>query len=402
MMQNSENNFIENLKKLRVNSGKDYVKFYSEKRNSFVMFSPTLIEKIWIEKQRYFDRGILHIKLGNFLKNGILTIKNSDHLKNRRAVQKSFDKKYFDSFSKISYETFNELFTNKTDNVCINKLSDEFAIDSISQYFLNTKFNDEFINAYHEISFKSVNFSHLKFSEDEISNFNKIRRLMSDYVKENDSLPFIKKMLESGLTQDQVIDEALTVIGAGFETTGSAIFWTIFNLLKNDKVLNEIRKEDPEWIKEQRAPKYDELFTSELLNNVIKETLRMYPPIYFITRIVSDNLNFDDLEIEKYSNVFFSQYITQRDEKYYDNPEEWNPYRWTKDFEKNLEKGAYFPFGYGSRKCIGEYFAKTLIYMFVSMFVSKYGFELIGEPPKEKYWISLLPDKDVYLRIIER
>jgi cytochrome P450 len=74
--------------------------------------------------------------------------------------------------------------------------------------------------------------------------------------------------------------------------------------------------------------------------------------------VAVDDVEIDGTKIPKGSHVLVSQYVTQRDPRHFSNPEAFDPSRWLDpEFEKSLPKGAYFPFGAGSRKCLGEFFA---------------------------------------------
>ena len=85
--------------------------------------------------------------------------------------------------------------------------------------------------------------------------------------------------------------------------------------------------------------------------------MRLYPPVWSIGRIVKENYNLGEYTIPKDSALFMSQYVMHRDPRFYKDPEQFNPDRWTNDFKIHLPRFAYFPFGGGLRGCIGESFA---------------------------------------------
>jgi len=89
----------------------------------------------------------------------------------------------------------------------------------------------------------------------------------------------------------------------------------------------------------------------------------------------------DGIKIPKGAHVLLSQYVTHRNPRYFPNPEQWKPDRWASTtFEKSLPNGAYFPFGGGGRKCLGEYFALAEARLILLM-VAK-NFRLTGAFPK--------------------
>jgi cytochrome P450 len=91
---------------------------------------------------------------------------------------------------------------------------------------------------------------------------------------------------------------------------------------------------------------------------ILQEALRLAPPVWVAPRIAIEDVEIDGVKIPKGAHVLVSQFVTQRDPRYFADPEVFDPSRWlASDLEKNLPRGAYFPFGAGSRKCLGEYFA---------------------------------------------
>jgi cytochrome P450 len=387
---------------LKVNSTKGYAENDVDGKKILVVFSPDLVEKIMIKKQKYFSRGITILKIKNFFGEGLLTSDEPLHIKNRRIVQKSFHKDYYDSFLFSSFNIMNELINENKSKVEIIRLTDRFAFDSLSECFLQTKFPERYISVFHDLSEKSANVPGIKFDKEIMSDFLEMKKEIAEFITKNKNVGFIQNMQDNGMDDNQILDEVLTVLGAGFETTAALCSWILLHLDQDRDILSQLLENIPEWAKQNRAPLHEELFDSELMNGIIKETLRIHPTVYLTTRMAAQDINIDDIEMKQGENVFLSQYVTHRDEKYYDNPNEWNPYRWTPEFEKALPKGAYFPFGLGSRKCIGEHFSKTMAYMFIFNFIYNYNFTLEGNFPNEKYLFSLLPDGNIVFEISKR
>ena len=114
---------------------------------------------------------------------------------------------------------------------------------------------------------------------------------------------------------------------------------------------------------------------------VLQETMRLAPPVWVAPRIATTDCVIDGVKIPKGAHVLVSQYVTHRNPRYFPEPEKWRPERWfDSNFEKSLPRGAYFPFGGGSRKCLGEYFAIAEARLILLM-VAK-NFRLKGDFPK--------------------
>jgi cytochrome P450 len=298
------------------------------------------------------------------------------------------------------------MLSEKRDNFNLLEKSDKLMFNIISSCFFGIKLPEEYIKIYHEACDITANTSILNFEKDGIrehrEKFKKMSEFINEFINNDKDQKFLNVMKKSGMSNSQILDESLTVLGAGFETTSALNMWTLIHLSQNKEVVEKIRNEMPDWVVHNRIPNLNEIFNCSTLNKVIKETLRLNPPAYFTNRIANQDVKISDLEIKKGTNIFASQYITHRIEDYYEDPESWNPYRWTEDFEKSLPKGAYFPFGYGSKKCIGEHFANIAVTMFLLMLIHKFDFELSWSNPSINYAVAMVPDGELTLKLGRR
>jgi cytochrome P450 len=394
---------LKGLMYLNKTSDSGYSEYSVDDKNAVAIFSPRLTEKVLIQKQNHFLRGITYTKLRNFFGNGLLTSNDPEHFENRRIIQRAFYKKYFDSFSATAFVTYNETLQNISGSASLVNISDSFSFNCVSQSLFKKIFPRDYIRIYHENSQKVATRPHLHFDEEDMKEYNAIRNEISNDIKSGaiDS-PVVGIMRIHGMSEEQILDEVMTLIGAGFETTSATILWALINLEQRQDILERLRSETPSWVKDFWVPEFDELFKSELLNNVIKETLRLYPPAYFKTLLTKNDVDLEDVAIQENTSIFLSQYVAHRDERYYNNPEEWNPDRWTPEFEESLPKGSYYPFGLGTTRCVGEHFSKVLIYIFISMFIHKYDFNLIDGVPEPDYGTVLNPGGKVMMQLTER
>jgi len=177
------------------------------------------------------------------------------------------------------------------------------------------------------------------------------------------------------MTDKQIRDHLITMLIAGHETTANALTWTFYLLAQypeiEQKLFEEIDsilriKTQQKTTSENSAKKsnrsHRNVTSSDVpklkyVEKVLKEAMRLYPPVWTIGRIVEEEYKIGDYTIPKESALFMSQYVMHRNPKYYDNPESFNPDRWTDDFKRHLPRFCYFPFGGGLRGCIGEPFA---------------------------------------------
>jgi cytochrome P450 len=156
------------------------------------------------------------------------------------------------------------------------------------------------------------------------------------------------------MTAQQLRDEIMTLFLAGHETTANALTWTLYLISENRKVEDKIIEEIGQVLESNRRPTMDDISKFQYLRNVFTESLRLYPPAWAIGREAIDSVVIGDYTIPPGSVVIMSQYITHRDPRFFAEPNEFIPERWSAELKSNLPRFAFFPFGGGSRVCMGE------------------------------------------------
>ena len=159
-----------------------------------------------------------------------------------------------------------------------------------------------------------------------------------------------------GLSDEEIRDEAMTILLAGHETTANALTWTLYLLSQNPDADSRLR-EELDQVLGGRTPLPRDYPALAYSKRVVTESMRLFPPAWIIGRRAIDEYAIGDYRLPPRSIVFMSPFVMQRDARFFDRPEQFHPDRWTPAFEAALPKFAYFPFGGGARQCIGEQFA---------------------------------------------
>ena len=161
-----------------------------------------------------------------------------------------------------------------------------------------------------------------------------------------------------GMTDRQLHDEIMTLFLAGHETTANALSWTWLLLGQNpgveEKLIEELRR-----VLSGRSPTAADLPRLTYTEMILREAMRLYPPVWVIGRRGLAPFRMGEYELPAETNVLMSQIITHRDARYFPEPERFDPDRWKADDPRfvSLPRFAYFPFGGGPRVCIGAGFA---------------------------------------------
>ncbi|BAZ00913.1 cytochrome P450 [Tolypothrix tenuis PCC 7101] len=182
----------------------------------------------------------------------------------------------------------------------------------------------------------------------------------------------------SRMTDKQLRDEAVTLILAGHETTANALSWTFMQLAQNPDVREKLSAE-LKTVLNGRAPTLADLPQLTYTNWVIKESMRLYPPVTEISREATQDCEIGGYFIPKGTNLIVSQWAMHRDGRYFSEPELFQPERWANDLEKQLPRGVYFPFGDGPRVCIGKSFALMEAVLLLATIAQKFQLDLVSD-----------------------
>jgi cytochrome P450 len=161
----------------------------------------------------------------------------------------------------------------------------------------------------------------------------------------------------AGMTDKQVRDEALTIFLAGHETTANALTWTWYLLSEHPEVETKLHAEVDRVLEGERLPTMEDVAQLRYTEMVLAESMRLYPPAWAIGRLSINEHEISGYVMPPHSLILMSPYIMQRDARFFPEPTRFDPERWTTEARESRPQFAYFPFGGGARRCIGEGFA---------------------------------------------
>lgn len=178
------------------------------------------------------------------------------------------------------------------------------------------------------------------------------------------------------------------------ETTSSALVHTLFHLAQNqdiqDRLLNEIKEalNDLEITSEQY---YDTVMTKiPFLEAVIKETLRLYPPLVRLERRVNiDGYKLGGVELENDQLITIAAFAVHRNAQYYPDPDTYQPERFLPENKHNLVPYTYLPFGLGPRNCVGMRFAYQEIKLCLARIITQFKFDKAPETPEKLEFVKM-------------
>jgi cytochrome P450 len=180
----------------------------------------------------------------------------------------------------------------------------------------------------------------------------------------------------STMSNEQVQNEALTLFGAGHETTATALSWVWYLLATHPEVYRRVQAE-VDSVLLGRTPTYGDLPRLPYCLQVLKESMRLYPPVYAVARSALHDVELGDYKINQGVGVIAAFYAIHHRSIYYPDPEKFDPERFTPDNEKLLSRYAYVPFGAGPRICIGNHFSMMEGHLLLATLAQRVIFDLV-------------------------
>jgi cytochrome P450 len=186
----------------------------------------------------------------------------------------------------------------------------------------------------------------------------------------------------SAMPTEQLRDEVMTLLLAGHETTAVSLSWVWLLLSQHpeaeQKLWAELRT-----VLNGRSPRLDDLPNLPYTERVVKEAMRLYPPVWAIVRTAVKECEIGGYRVPAKSPVIMSQWVMHRDHRYYDQPDLFLPDRWLDERCKTAPRFSYFPFGGGPRICIGASFAQTEAALVLATIAQRYQIRVTSTAPIE-------------------
>ena len=198
----------------------------------------------------------------------------------------------------------------------------------------------------------------------------------------------LEHLIDAGLTDEVIRDQMLTMLIAGHDTSTALLAWTFALLGQHPEIHRRVVDE------------VDSLEKSPLLDNVIKESLRLYPPIHIGNRHVAQEMQFGKDKVPADERMFYSIYLTHRDPEIWENAESFCPERFAHG--RKTPPFSYVPFGGGPRACIGAAFGQAEARVVISRLLRTFTFEFTNHKIRPHMGATLEPRPGVRMRVIRR
>jgi cytochrome P450 len=225
---------------------------------------------------------------------------------------------------------------------------------------------------------------------------NRRAALATSHPAPNDLLAHL---LNAGLSDRLIRDQMLTMLIAGHDTSTALLAWT-FALLGQHPETSQRLVHELDGALGSTAPTSPSGWQPRLLDDVIKESLRLYPPIHIGNRFTTTAMTFPKGQVPAGKRLFYSIYLTQRDPAYWDQPSSFCPERFSQG--RKPPSFAYIPFGGGPRVCIGAAFGQAEARIVLARLLQTFHFELTEPNIRVHMGATLEPRPGVFMKVTHR
>ncbi len=403
--------------------GDPYCADLSHKKMGILTTRPEIIRHILQKNHRNYEKSDMQTKqLAAFLGRGLLTLEGKEWLKQRRLIQPGFHKQKIEGIRVGMEAVIDEYYNTMEERASRNPTVDihsemmSLAFHVVASSLLGTDLNASQIDVLRRgvdlsqhVLIKLIRLPFLEWYFRATGSIGKAMRavdesndLVMSFIRErkqqNDSKADLLDMLlnaryeDTGetMTEQQLLFELMVMFVAGHETSANAMTWTLYLLSQHREELGRVR---------EGVASGDNSY----LNQVIKESMRMYPPAWITDRVALGDDEVAGCKIPRGSMVISYIYGTHHNPDYWPAPEEFRPARFDPDKEKDQEPFAYLPFGGGPRLCIGMQFALMEMELALASFVKRFDFQLLADQQiVPKPLITLNPKGSVLMELSSR
>ena len=200
----------------------------------------------------------------------------------------------------------------------------------------------------------------------------------------------------------ELLDELMTLIVAGFETSANTLNWVWYLIARHPEVEAKLLAEAAEHLPNVSALSAESLAAMQYTQQVLEEALRLYPPVWLFTRRSHELDELDDFDVAPDTDIYLSPFILHRTEHYWSDPERFEPDRFALT-DKPKKDRPFFPFSLGPRRCLGEYFSFLEMKVHLGLLLPRFRMQLVEDAePELELSINLRATKDIFMKPTER
>jgi cytochrome P450 len=382
----------------------DAYRVYAPGRGShtWVFNHPDDVRRILITNHRNYTKGVGFDRIKILLGNGIIVSEGEFWKRQRRMMQPTFHRRILAQFDRVIARANDRLLAewqHKCEAGEPVNVTDDMSTMTL-EIILSVLFGDDLATLTDQNGenpfalFTEEPARDLKFAY----RFRKLATLIGQCVARRraagaapagDAPDYVSLLLNArdkesgeGMTDKEIVDELTTLIVAGHETTASALNWTWYLLGGHPEAEAKLQAEI-DASEELAVPSLQAMEALPYSNMVVREAMRLYPPVWVISRRTIESDQLGGYTVPPDTDVFFSPYFVHRHPAFWSDPEKFIPERFASENEAARPKLTYLPFSAGAHHCIGETLAIYEMLVHLNRFARRFSLRRVDDEPIE-------------------
>jgi len=424
-------NPVQVLSKYTELHGETFRFYFGGVKEAIVTTNPVVIQHVLkTNSENYYKSEIQKKRMGHFLGKGLLTTEGEPWRTQRRLIQTGFERKQLEVLSSIMQDSLADSLQDfdrqaRIGPVDIYPLMMKITFAMVGRSLFGARLKEEDINlvslAISTVQEFMVRQTIQPYLNPWFAVSGELRRhwdlrsrafgVLDEYLqrrrKEAPGHDLLQILMDArysdgqGMPDELVLSESMQLLVAGHETSSNALSWLLYLLSSRPDCVDAIRQEFDSVLGE-RSLSFSDVPKFEFTTQVIMEALRLYPPFWMVDRMALADDSAGGVAIPKGSTVVVFIYGVHHSPQYWENPETFDPERFTKSREKLHTPFAHLPFGAGPRGCIGGNYAMLQILMILSVLLRKYDFRLVpGQTIEARPMVILRPEHGIRMTFTE-
>ncbi len=395
-----------------------------------VVGHPDLVEEVLVTRNHDYRKSQSTRRLGSLLGNGLLISEGDFWLRQRRLMQPAFHRQRLAQMGETMIAAASEVTAAWRDGEIrfVNQDMTEITLRIVGRSLFGTELGEDLARLRRSTPtlndhFRSRLYSLLILLPDSVptpgnlrfqSALRDLNQLVSRIVRErrasgspgDDLLGMLLSARDEdgrGMDDRQLRDEIMTLVLAGHDTTALALTWAWVLLARHSEAEQRLHAE-LDAVLGRRPPTVTDVRRLTYVEHVVAETLRLYPTAWAIGRESVRDTEIGGQRIARGTTVLIVPWVMHRDPRFFDDPDEFRPERWSEGLAERLPRYAYLPFGGGQRVCIGSSFAQLEAALVLATIAQRFTLALANPSAPVEPWpvVTLRTRADVPMRIGDR